>query len=82
MEKQMCPLCGKQRSEELISATIGEVDDGMFLRVDVCHSCHIVLHNIRRIFEDKKREYLLKKAEQIRKEVNPFNEVNESYSNR
>ena len=82
MEKQMCPLCGKQRSEGLISATIGEVDDGVFLRVDVCQSCHTVLHNTRRIYEDKKKEFLIKKAEQSRKEVNSFNEIIEGHPNR
>ena len=82
MEKQMCPLCGKQRSEGLISATIGEVDDGIYLRVDVCQSCHTVLHNTRRIFEEKQKEYLIKKANQARKEGNPFNEIVTGHSDR
>jgi predicted RNA-binding protein YlxR (DUF448 family) len=62
---KMCILCGKQRPEgEFYSLVVGEVEEGINLKMMACKGCHVVLHNVKRVFEEKRKEWFQKKIKQ------------------
>ena len=55
-EKNFCCLCGKSKNEPLTNLPLGMTEEGFKVEVEACHQCEIVLHNVRRVFEDVKRK--------------------------
>jgi len=55
-EKNFCVLCGKTRSESLTAVTLGVIEEtGLPINVQICSLCGVIVHNIKRLYEDAKR---------------------------
>ena len=56
-EKNFYPLCGKTKNEPLKLVTLAFVEETKApVTVAICKGCIVIIHNIRRIYEDVKRK--------------------------
>jgi len=53
--KNFCCLCGKTKEEPLTKLAVTTIKEfGKVVLVDCCKQCGVVLHNVRRIYTEKR----------------------------
>jgi hypothetical protein len=60
-DQYFCPLCSKHKNEPLTNVPLGVIDEGMIIKVDICRGCAVILHNVRRIYEEEQKRWVEKK---------------------
>lgn len=66
MEKgNFCCLCGKMRNDPLTNIPLGMIDEKVMVRVDACRQCDVILHNIGRLFEDARKNWMEKQKKEM-----------------
>ncbi len=69
-ENKFCPLCGKGERPSLEEVTLGAVGGGEVpIKVHVCSLCQVVIHNVKRLFEDGERQVREKRKKEAQEKL-------------
>ena len=56
--QNFCILCAKHQRDPLTNIKLGELGEGVVVEVECCQGCERILHNVRRVFFEKKKKWL------------------------
>ena len=55
-EKTFCCLCSKYTAEQVKLVTVGFVEEvNLPITIPICKECNLIIHNLKRIYEDVRR---------------------------
>lgn len=55
------------KNEPLTNIPIAELEQGVVVTVEGCHSCEVVVHNLGRIYRDREKQWKEMKKMEARK---------------